>query len=162
VIELELTRSRGDRRLYELDGIGTLRLEGLTSRRATAAAGERRWSVARRGFWGRTIEAVGADGSVEGRYEPRAIRRGGALQWGSQAYALRPASAWRERYALADGEQELALFEGKGWGRRPVRVSLAAELDPGLVLFAAFVVRGLAEDAGAAAGAAASTAAVSG
>ena len=37
--DLELTRSRDDRRLYELAGLGTLRLEGLFSRRATAEAG---------------------------------------------------------------------------------------------------------------------------
>ena len=66
---------------------------------------------------------------------------------------LRPASRWRERHALADGDRELAVFEGKGWGRRPVKVTTddPAALDPGLLLFAAFLVRGLAEDAGAAA-----------
>ena len=36
--------------------------------------------------------------------------------------ALRPASRWRERYALADGDHELAVFDGRGWGRRPVTV----------------------------------------
>ena len=62
---------------------------------------------------------------------------------------LRPASKWRERYALADGDHELAVFDGKGWGRRPVAVSVddPGALDPGLLLFTAFVVRGLAEDA---------------
>ena len=70
-----------------------------------------------------------------------------------------PRSAWRERYALADGDAELALLDGKGWGRRPVAVEVddSGTLDPGLMLFAAFVVRGLAEDAGAAAAASAST-----
>jgi hypothetical protein len=162
VIELELTRSRDDRRRYELAGVGTLRLEGLASRRALAQAEGRRWAIARRGFWGRTVEAVAGDGTTAGRYEARSVRRGGTVRWGGRELSLRPASAWRERYALADGERELALFEGRGWGRRPVKVSLAEELDPGLVLFTAFVVRGLAEDATAAAGAVASTAAVSG
>ncbi len=160
--ELELTRSPRDRRLYELAGVGTLRLEGLASRRALAQAGGRRWAIARRGFWQRTIEAVAEDGAVDGRFDPRSIRRGGTVWWRGRELALRPASAWRERYALADGERELALFEGKGWGRRPVKVTLGEELDPALVLFTAFVVRGLAEDANTAAGAAASTAAVSG
>jgi hypothetical protein len=52
----------------------------------------------------------------------------------------------------------LAVFEGKGWGRRPVKVTVddPRALDPGLLLFAAFVVRGLGEDASAAAGATAS------
>ena len=69
-----------------------------------------------------------------------------------------PAIRWRERYALADGDRELAVSDGKAWGRRPVRVTLedAAGLDPGLLLFAAYVVRGLAEDAGAGAAAGAS------
>ena len=46
--------------------------------------------------------------------------------------------------------QELAVFDGKGWGRRPVEVVVedSAAVEPGLLLFAAFVVRGLAEDAG--------------
>jgi hypothetical protein len=71
---------------------------------------------------------------------------------------LRPASRWRERYALADGDHELAVFEGKGWGRRPVKITVddPRAPDPGLLLFAAFVVRGLGEDASAAAGATAS------
>ena len=63
-----------------------------------------------------------------------------------------------------DGERELALLDGKGWGRRPVKVTVedpdAIEL--GLLLVAAFVVRGLAEDASAAAGGAAATAGASG
>jgi hypothetical protein len=37
---------------------------------------------------------------------------------------LRPASRWRERYALAEGDHELAVFEGKGWGRRPVKITV--------------------------------------
>jgi len=69
-------------------------------------------------------------------------------------YALRPASMFRERYALAEGETELFTIEGKGWSKRPVKLSLAdpTAIDPGLLLFAAFVVRGLAEDASSAAG----------
>jgi hypothetical protein len=62
---------------------------------------------------------------------------------------------WKERYALADGARELAVLDGKGWGKRPVKVSLEdpGAVDPGLLLFCAYVVRGLAEDAGATAGA---------
>jgi hypothetical protein len=77
---------------------------------------------------------------------------------------LRPASRHRERYALADGELELAVFDGKGWGKRPVRVTVNDQeaVEPGLLLFAAFVVRGLAEDAAAAASTTASTASTGG
>jgi hypothetical protein len=50
---------------------------------------------------------------------------------------LRPASRWRERYALAEDDHELAAFEGKGWGRRRVKVTVddPRALDPGLLLF---------------------------
>jgi hypothetical protein len=165
--ELELTRTPSDRRLYALESVGTLRLDGFGSRAATAEAAGRSWRFARRRFWERGIQATdGSSGDIVGEFEPRTIRRGGALRWGDRELSLRPASAWRERYALADGDRELALLEGKGWGRRPVNVSVddLGALEPGLLLFATFVVRGLAEDAGSAAGASAatSTAATSG
>ena len=161
--DLELERASGDRRLYVLDGVGTLRLSGLFSRAATADVDGRRWRFDRRGFWQRGIEATDEAGAVVGEFEPRTIRRGGTVRWGNRELTLRPASSWRERYALVDGERELATFDGKGWGRRPVALTLADDeaLDPGLVLFTAFVVRGLAEDASSAA-AGGSTAATSG
>jgi hypothetical protein len=164
--ELELTRTPNDRRLYVLEGVGTLRLEGFGSRAATAEAHGNSWRLVRRRWWHRDIQATDATGVVVGVFEPRTIRRGGALRWAGQELSLRPASAWRERYALADGARELALLDGKGWGRRPVKVSIndLGAVEPGLLLFATFVVRGLADDAGAAAGASAatSTAATSG
>jgi hypothetical protein len=162
--ELELTRSPGDRRLYVLDGIGTLRLEGLAGRRATTQAGGRRWQLARGAFWRRVIEALDEDGGVAGTFEPRTIRRGGPVRWGGRELALRPASAWRERYALAEGQRELAILDGKGWGRRPVKVIVddPDAVESGLLLFTAFVVRGLAADAQGAAGGGASAAAMGG
>jgi hypothetical protein len=92
-----------------------------------------------------------------GEFEPRGLRRGGTLRWAGRELALRPASRSRERYALADGERELAVFDGKGWGRRPVALIVddSAAVEPGLLLFGAFVVRGLASDASASAGGAA-------
>jgi len=151
---MELKRTEEDRRLYALEGVGTLRLEGLRGRMATAESGSDSWHITRRGFWRRTVEATDAADSVVGEFEPRGMRRGGALRWAGRALELRPASRWRERYALAEGDRELAVFDGKGWGRRPVEVVVddSATVEPGLLLFAAFVVRGLAEDAGAAAG----------
>ena len=149
--ELELPRTAGDRRSYALAGIGTLRVKGWSPRVASAEAGGRRWEIARRGLWRRTIEATDAAGATPARFTARGIRRGGALRWIDRELALRPASRWRERYVLADGERELALIEGKGWGRRPVKVTFddREALDPGLLLFAVFVVLGLANDAAA-------------
>jgi hypothetical protein len=154
--ELELTRSRTDRRLYELEGVGTLRLEGVLTRSATAEAGAATWSFDRRGFWRTTIEATDAAGAVVGSFDPRTLRRGGSVRWGGRELELRPASMWRDRYALADGDRELAVLDGKSWGKRPVKVTIGdpRAVEPALLLFAAFVVRGLAEDASAAAGAA--------
>ena len=75
------------------------------------------------------------------------------LHWNNQSFELRPASNWRERYALATGDVEVAVFAGKGWGKRPVEAEILGPegIEPGLLLFTAFVVRSLAEDASAAA-----------
>jgi hypothetical protein len=152
--DLELARTPDDHRVYALDGVGTLRVGGLWSRGATAAAADRSWQIDRTGFWKRGLQASDAAGSVVGEFKPSGMRRGGPLRWGERELALRPASAWRERYALADGERELALLDGKGWGKRPVKITVQdpAAVEPGLLLFAAFVVRGLAEDAAVVAG----------
>jgi hypothetical protein len=158
--DLGLTRTPGNRRLYALEGVGTMQLEGFGSRTATAEAGGRSWRFARRGFWRRGIDATDAAGTVIGTFDPRSLRRGGAVRWAGRELALRPASGWRERYALADGDRELAVLDGKGWGRKPVKVTVddADAVEPGLLLFAAFVVRGLAEDAAGAAAAGSSAA----
>jgi len=87
--DLELTRSRDDRRLYELAGLGTLRLEGLFSRRATAEAGGVAWSLHRVGFWRTAIDATDAAGTVVGTFDPRALKRGGTLTWGARELELR-------------------------------------------------------------------------
>ena len=65
---------------------------------------------------------------------------------------LHRASVWRERYALADGDRDLVLFEARSLGKRPVTVTIddARTLDPGLLLFGAFVARSLAHDSASA------------
>jgi hypothetical protein len=155
--ELELTRTSGDRRLYALEGIGTVRLEGLFSNSATAEAAGSRWQINRRGFWRREIEATDAAGAVMGEFVPRDIRRGGTLRWGGRELTLRPVSPLRERYSLSEGDRDFILLDGKGWGRRPVKITLTEPeaIEPGLVLFAAFVVHRLAANSSASAGAAA-------
>src|SRR4051812_26576381 len=103
--ELQLTRTPGDRRAYALEDVGTLRLEGWFARRATIDAGGRSWSVARRGVLTAVIEAHDASGTTAGTYRGRGLRRGGTLTWAGRDLTLRPASTWRERYALADGDR---------------------------------------------------------
>jgi hypothetical protein len=81
------------------------------------------------------------------------------LLWEGHEHVLKPDSRWTERYALLDGERRLALLEGKGWGKRPVRVDVDdTTIDAGLLLFTAFVVRALAEDASSGGAAAAGAA----
>ena len=152
--DLDLARDPHDRRLYELSGVGSIRLGGVFSRSATAtAAAGGSWSFDRPSLWRRTIEAYDAAGTIVGSFDRRTVRRGGAVTWRGRQFQLRPASAWGERYALADGDRELALLDGKSWGRRPVKVTIddPNAVESGLLLFAVFVVRRLAEDAAAAA-----------
>ena len=167
MIERELTRTQEDHRRYLLEGVGTLRLEGLFSRNATAETGNEYWHFARSGFWQRVMQATDALGTVVGEFVPRDLRRGGTLRWGGRELTLRPASSWRERYALAEGERELVLIDGKSWGRRPVKVTLPdpGAIESGLLLFTAFIVRQLAvnaDNASSAATTAASTGSYSG
>jgi hypothetical protein len=146
--DLELRRTPHDRRVYEIDGVGTLRHDGFGSRRPPAEAREGSWQITRSGLLRRVVEAADAAGSPVGRFEAHGLRRGGTLRWSEREFTLRAASMWRERYALADGERELVVLDGKGWGKKPVKLTVedVDEVDPGLLLFAAFVVRGLAED----------------
>ena len=166
MVELELTRAPDDRRLYSLGDLGTLRLEGFFARGATASAGGRSWQISRHGFWQREIQAIDPAGTVVGEFIPRGLRRGGTITWGGEQFTLHPAGPLRERYVLAADERDLALIEGKSWGKKPVQVKLV-EHDPpvpGLLLFAAFVVRQLAVNAAnaAAGGSAAAVAGSSG
>lgn len=154
--DLELKRTADDRRLYALDGVGTVRLEGWRSPRATAETGSRSWHFTRRGGMRPAVEATDAFGGMAGTFEPSRRRRfkrggtGGRLSWNGREFALRPASGSRSRYALVDGDREVAVFDGKGWGKQPVRVTAEdpSELDPGLLLFSAFVANGLPAEAG--------------
>jgi len=155
VTELELTRTPNDRRLYSLGEVGAVRLQGLFSSSATAEADGVSIQFTHRGLWQRAIEATDAAGAVIGEFLPRDIRRGGTLRWRGRELTLTPVSHLRERYALAEAGRELAVLDGRGWGRRPVAVSVddPDAIDHQLLLFAAFVVHRLAAKAGEAAGA---------
>ena len=153
--ELELTRSPDDRRLFTLAGVGTLRVGGWLSRAATAEAGAARWQCRRRSFPRMSAEATDASGSVVGSFSGRPVSRGGTLSWGGRDFELRPSSRWRERYALverdSDSDHELLSIQAGSWGKRPVRLTLddAIDVEPGLLLFVAYVTRALAQDAAA-------------
>ena len=159
--ELQLTRTPHDRRLYTLAGVGTIRLEGMLSKNATAQTDLDTWRITRRGLWKPIFEATDAAGTIVGEYMPRDIRRGGALRWADRELTLRPVSALRERYALRDHNHDLAVLDGKSWGKRPIKITLPEPdaIEPGLLLFAAVVVHRLAVNADSSA--AGSTAAIS-
>jgi hypothetical protein len=146
--ELELKRAPDDRRLYELDGVGTLRIEGIWPKAATAEDGKSSWRIERRGFWKRVMRATDAAGTPIGEFTPRGRRGGGPLHWTDHEFELRRASGWRDRYALVDEDRELAVLDGKGWGKGPVPITVhdPEAVDPGLLLFATYVVHGLGDD----------------
>ena len=73
--DLELTRTSAGRHLYALEGVGTLRLDGLFGRAATANTAGSTWRFSRRGFWG-LMEVTDPAGRAVGTFEPRG-RRGG-------------------------------------------------------------------------------------
>ena len=79
--DFELTRAQGDRRLYSLDGVGTLRLEGFSCRAATAEANGTSWRIARNGLLHRRLAATYATGATVGEFEAthRPPRRDAAL-----------------------------------------------------------------------------------
>jgi hypothetical protein len=146
-IEFELERVKGDRRLYAFGDVGTVRLEGLFGRNATAEAGHEQWTF-RRSVWTRTIEAVAVSGEIVGEFRGRLLHSGGTIRWNGSDVLLRRGTMWRERYVLEDGRRKLARFDVRAWGRFPVSVCIEvpAEVEPGLLLFAAFVVRAAADD----------------
>lgn len=133
---------------------GCFRWEEEFSRWATAEAGPATWSFDRGAFWRRTIVATDAAGAVAGSFDPRALRLGGVLRWGDRALELRPASVWKERYALRRRRTRARGARCQELGRPPVRITVGnpVAVEPGVLLFAAFVVRQLADDASAAAG----------
>jgi hypothetical protein len=150
---VQLTPIPGRRRLYALECVGTVRLRGWTSRAATAEGGGRVWRFTYRGIRQPVVEATDEDGAVVGEYRGRTLHPGGALEWCGRLLCLRPDSLWRDRYVLTEGDRRLATIEGRAWGRRPVnvRVDGAADIGPGLLLFALFVVGMLARNPQAAA-----------
>ncbi|MDP8995131.1 MAG: hypothetical protein M3N07_09160 [Pseudomonadota bacterium] len=146
---LQLTRAPGDRRLFELQGVGTLRMTGLLGRTsATAAAGERGWQLTWRGFLRPVVRAIDTAGAVVGEYEVRKLQRGGTLRWADRELELRSHSVSTERYLLVDGGRELATIDGRSRGESPLTITMGEpdEIVPGRLLFVAFLVRALAQD----------------
>jgi hypothetical protein len=147
VTEIDLTHSRAERKRFDLGAVGSLRYEGLFANRAVATAADgTTWRFGPAGARG--VEAKGAGGAVVGAYDA-GDPRNGRLTWAGRALVVRPVRGRRARWTLHDEEgAELAALEGRGTGARPATITLpdAPEpLDPGLLLFLAFLVRKLAK-----------------
>lgn len=143
--ELQLARSADDRQLYELAGIGTLRMVGTLAPSGLAQAGERAWQITWRGIFRNIIRACDESGQLVGEWQAFRLQRNGPLHWSGRVLTLRSEAAVRNRWALLDGERRLATFGGKGWGARQMAVTIdddddddaAALAEPGLVLSSA-------------------------
>lgn len=144
--ELVLLPSRAARRRFDLGDVGSLAYEGLLANRAVATAGSERWRLGPDGA--RRAQATAADGTVVGRYEASASPEG-RLTWAGRELVVRPVRGRRARWTLHDGDgRELVALDGRGTGARPAAIALPGDgepLDPGLLLFLAFLVRKLAK-----------------
>ena len=145
---LQLTCDPTDDRLWTLDGVGTLRRTGRMSRAATAEADGRSWAIVRHGWVRPGFRAADETGAVVCELKGTFGSRGEMMRWSGRELALRPNGLRRGGYALLDGGRVLATMTPKREGKRPLDVTLEdPALDPGLLLFVAFVVQAYSDDA---------------
>lgn len=147
---MKLERSAHDRKTFLLDGVGELRKHGWFSSAATLSDGAREWEIGRRGLRQR-VHITDATGGEPATYEPKGVfSRGGTLTMGGQTWELRPSSIWKERYALVQGEQEVATVEASSWSsKKPVTVELEGEVDAMVLLAACYLVKLSSDDSSA-------------
>lgn len=148
--ELTLTEDPDDKRRWTLEGVGELRWEKgmFKNGEATLTADGTTWSLENATFSSKAT-AVDAAGTEVASYEPKsAFKRGGELVVGDRAWALKPAARFKNRYALVDGDTELATIETEGWAQRRVVVELEdpASVPGEVLLMACWRVRGFAEE----------------
>jgi hypothetical protein len=118
---------------------------------ALAEAGGRSWQITRHGIWPPVIQAADVAGEVVGEFSGRGLHHGTALRWSHRELTLRIDRLQQDRYILVDGDRKLATIDGAGSDKRPLNVAIddTADIDPGLLLFAIYVVRTLAREANA-------------
>src|SRR4051794_8372544 len=145
--EIELVRSSPDRRLYTLGDLGSLRLNGLFMRSATAETDLGSFSVTKTRWTSASVVARDPLGEI-GAFHARTLGGGGSLTWIEETYALRHQQPFGETYALLNGDRRLALVTARGWWGWGVKTPLTMQVwdmsDAPLLLFVAFVVRTLA------------------
>ena len=145
--QTELAPDPDDRDRWVLPGVGTFLRTGRTSRAATAEAAGRTWKIQRRGLVRTGFIATDESGEPAGELKNPTMGSGETLRWNGRELALRYDDAHRA-HALSDGDRALARFAPKVAGKRPLDVVIEdPDVDPGLLLFAAFIVQAYADDA---------------
>lgn len=144
--EVQLLRSAEDRRRYEIDGVGWLRSASWLSGRGESGAADAtsaEWAFEPRGWAGGRAEALDLrSGMPIGGYRRTAtFTHRGEVTWAGRLHTLRTTSSWRQRFELdRDGVAVVAL-QVRGYGRAPVTLSVAPDVEPGLVLFTCWLCR---------------------
>jgi hypothetical protein len=143
---MQLVRDAADGDLWVLDGVGTLRRTGRVSRAATAEAGGARWQIVRHGWVRPGFAATdAATGAVVGELPGQWLGRGERLRWSDRDLVLRGAGG--DGHALFDGERRLAAMTPRRAGKRRLDVVVDDPgVEPGLLLFMAFVVQAYSDD----------------
>jgi hypothetical protein len=142
-----LLQSRGGPDLYVADKIGTLCVAGWTCRTATAQAGGRIWQITRRGIWPVSIQATDAAGDVIGEFSGGRLDQSMTLRWSNRELVLWSNGPSDHRYVLIDGDRALTTIDGDHLSKRSPTISItdAGDTDPGLLLFAVYVVHAVTQ-----------------
>lgn len=146
--ERELLQDPGDEDRWVLPGVGSFQRTGRVSRAATAEAGGRRWSFRRVGLVRTGFTATDEGGATVGEVRNPITGRSDRLRWAGRDLRLVRDGPQRRGYALCDGHRRLASMTPRRRGKRQLDVALEdPTVDPGLLLFAAFIAQAHEDDA---------------
>jgi hypothetical protein len=148
--ELLLTQDAHDRTLYELPGVGQLRVGGyFGGTGANIIVDGATWQCRSVGWMARKVVAVDAANQIALQYSASIFRpTAGTIAWAGRE--LRFATVGRGTFQLTQGSKVLATFSGLKDSRTPVRVTLDDRLPPSmaeggfpplLLMFATYLAR---------------------
>lgn len=142
---VDLVRTRDDRTLYEMAGVGWMQTGGFFGgSEVNVHADGVTWRCGKQGFFGTVFAAKNAAGGIDGRFSAAFLGSGGTMEWaGHPEYKVRKAGFFNPRYLLMHGSMILCEFTPLG-GKSLVRVQLRRDgLPGGLILFGAYVAQQL-------------------
>lgn len=151
VTELVLTREGADRTLFELPGVGLLRVGGyFGGAGATLTVDGVTWQCFRDATLSMRFAAKDASGRIVGRFERSRFRAStGKLEWAGRSYGLPAAALWTPEFKLTKDGALLAELKARPSGATPVTVRLhAPETPKAALLFAAYVAREIGKGSG--------------